>query len=476
MRRDVLTWDAGIKTTKNQELQAHFLFGDLYYKTPGALTQMEYDQDLRSARPVTAASPSADQARAAIYQKTFLAAFSYETKIDEHWKNTTWVYGAYSQMRNPNFRNYSRTTEPHFGGRTLFQYSKQLSKTLLTVNGGAEFQQSFNTQRVYGNKNGQPDSLQTDDEIYNNQGFIFLQGNAEVPGGWILTGGASINKLGLDFTRLSEVPSVTDDRNFNYEVTPRFALLKKINERVSVYGSIARGFSAPTAGEILPSTDNFNTTLQAESGIDYELGTRGSLQGNKIYFDINAFFYRLKNAIVQRRDATGADYFENAGSAAQNGLETYLSYQLIHDELHFFNHIFLYASDTWNDFHYREFKQVDNDYTGNQLPGVASQTVAAGIDATTKAGLYAHATFFYSSRIALNDANTDYANPYNLLGLRIGYKRSLSKKIRLEIFAGAENILNEKYSLGNDINAAGGRYYNAAPGRNYDAGLILQYR
>ena len=476
MRRDVLTWDAVVKANEKQQLQAHFLFADLYYQTPGALNKTEYDKNARSARPAAGTFPSADQAQAAIYQKTFLAGFSYETKINTEWKNTNYVYGAYSQLRNPNFRNYSRTSEPHFGGRTIFQFNKQLKNTLLTLNGGAEFQQSFNTQRVYDNNKGNTGTLQTDDEMYNTQGFIFLQANAEFLHGWIVTAGGSINKQELNFKRLSTTPPVTDNRDFDNEISPRLALLKKINKKISVYGSVARGFSAPTTSEVLPSTNEFNTTLQAESGVDYELGARGNLLNNKLYFDINAFFYQLKNAIVQRRDASGGDYFDNAGSAKQNGIETYLSYEAINNELHFFNHILLYASSTINDFHYKNFKQVDNDYSGNQLPGIAPQTIAGGIDVNTKAGLYANATFFYSSRIALNDANSAYASPYNLLGLRLGYKKDVSKKIRLEIFAGAENILNEKYSLGNDINAAGGRYYNAAPGRNYNAGLIFRYQ
>jgi iron complex outermembrane receptor protein len=61
------------------------------------------------------------------------------------------------------------------------------------------------------------------------------------------------------------------------------------------------------------------------------------------------------------------------------------------------------------------------------------------------------------------------------LGLRIGYKNYLSKQICLEIFAGAENIFNEKYSLGNDINAFGGRYYNVAEGRNFYTGMIFKF-
>ncbi len=476
MRRDVLTWDALMKSNDKMELQAHFLYGDLYYQTPGALTKKEYNINSKAARPAVGAFPDADKSKAAIYQKTFLAGFSLEQKLNDSWKNTTSIYGAYSQMRNPSFRNYGRTSEPHFGGRTVFQFNKQFNTTLLTLNAGAEMQQSFNTQRIYNNKDGETDSLQTDDEIYNNQGFIFLQANAELVNGWNFTAGASINRLSLNFRRLSVLPPAVDKRNFNNEITPRFAVLKKLNNYISAYACIARGFSAPTTAEILPSINVFNTTLQAESGIEYEFGVRGSLLKKKLYFDINAFFYKLKNAIVQRRDASSADFFENAGSAKQNGLETLLTYELINNELQFFNHFFIHASDTWNNFHYDVFKQLNNDYSGKKLPGVASQTVAAGFDVSTKPGIYANTTFFYSGPIAMNDANSEYATAYNLLGMRIGYKYRLAKKFQWEIFTGTENIFNEKYSLGNDINATGGRYYNAAPGRNYYAGIILQYK
>ena len=178
---------------------------------------------------------------------------------------------------------------------------------------------------------------------------------------------------------------------------------------------------------------------------------------------------------MQRQDANGADFFDNAGSAKENGLETFISYEVINIPVQFFNRVSIHVSDTWNNFHYDVFKQLSNDYSKNKLPGVAPQTVATGIDINTKIGLYINTNFFYSERTALNDANSAYASDYSLLGARLGYRFSISKKIRWELFAGAENIFDEKYSLGNDINAAAGRYYNLAPGRNYYAGLVFDF-
>ena len=62
-----------------------------------------------------------------------------------------------------------------------------------------------------------------------------------------------------------------------------------------------------------------------------------------------------------------------------------------------------------------------------------------------------------------------------LFGGKIGYKTNASGKINLSVFAGVDNAFNAKYSLGNDINAAAGRYYNAAAGVNYFAGLTISF-
>jgi len=58
---------------------------------------------------------------------------------------------------------------------------------------------------------------------------------------------------------------------------------------------------------------------------------------------------------------------------------------------------------------------------------------------------------------------------------KVGYKISMQENFQLELFGGSQNIFDETYSLGNDINAAGGRYYNAAPGRNYYVGVAIRF-
>jgi iron complex outermembrane receptor protein len=134
----------------------------------------------------------------------------------------------------------------------------------------------------------------------------------------------------------------------------------------------------------------------------------------------------------------------------------------------------VWSSYALHDFHYGSFKQVTEDFSKNQLPGTAPNVVVAGLDLTSKSGCYLNVTYNYTDKIALNDANSASASSYHLLGARLGFKKEIKKKIGAEIFAGADNIFDTKYSLGNDINAAAGRYYNVAPGRNYYAGIVFR--
>ncbi len=476
MERKTVSWDGMARVGKKGALRAHFLQGDLYYQTPGALTQAEYDANPKAARPRVGTTPGAEEAQAAITQKLYIAGFSYSNNWNQHWQSISTLYGAYSKLENPTTRNYERRTEPHYGSRNVLQYSGNINQSKITVVGGFELQQQFSASRVYGNRQGNPDTLQSDNEITNNSEFGFLQGTLELKKGWIITGGASLNLLHVQITRLS-VPVSDQKKTYNNEVAPRIAILKKITPLISVYGSISRGFSPPTSAEILPSTGVISAGLQAEKGWNYEAGARGNVLGGKLYFDINAFYFGLLNTLAQRRDITGGDFFVNSGSTDQHGVESFLSYRITDKSDPLFDNLKIWVSHSFSDFHYKHFEKIaadTADYSGKRLPSVPRNYVAAGVDCILKAGAYANITYYYSDPVALNDANTAMAGSYNLLGARIGYRKIISKNISGDLFAAADNIFNIKYSLGNDINAVGGRYFNAAPGRNYSAGISVR--
>lgn len=475
MRRDIGTWESVLKVSDKQTLHAYMSYSDLYYQTPGGLNLAQYNANPKQARPAAGPYPGAAQAKAAIYQKTFLTGFSNDYQLNDNWHNTTSLYGSYTDFTNPGIRVFEYRKEPHFGGRSVFEFKKKINQTDFQLDFGTEAQKGFFNTRDYGNKLGVADSLQSDDNLNNWQYLFFAQANFELPHGWTITGGASLNKSSIQDVNLSARPSTTQERIFKNQLAPHLAVLKQLKKNVSAYASIARGFSPPTVSEVLRSDGLFGTNLQPEDGMDYELGLKGTLLHNKLYFDVSGFVFDLKNTIVQRIDAGGVYYYVNAGSTKQKGVETYTSYQLVDKPTHFIKAAKVFASYAWHDFHYGNFKQVNDDFSKNRLPGASPNVVVAGLDINSNPGIYLNVTYNYTDKIALNDANSAYAPSYNLLGARLGYKKNFCKKIGVEIFAGADNIFDTKYSLGYDINAAVGRYYNAAPGRNYYAGVAFSF-
>ena len=475
MKRKMFSYEGKVKAGTKDELNVFFLYGDLYYQTPGGLNKTQYDNNPTAARPAAGIFPGAVQAQAAIYQETFLAGFSNEYQFTSRLKNTTSLYGAFTQVENPAIRNFEKRNEPHGGGRTVFSYTADINQSKLNVVVGGELQKGFSNIKVYRNNQGVSDSLQTDDEVNNFQYFFFAQAELEVKGGWIFTAGASLNKSNVEFSRVSSVPPTIQKRKYSNEIAPRVSLLKKITADVAVYASISKGFSPPTIAELLPSTSVINTSLEAEDGTNYELGVRGSFLRDKIFIDINAFHFSLNNTLAQRRDASGADYFENAGSTRQRGIETNVIWQPLRQSEHVITDLKVFISHTWHHFIYKDYKQVTTDLSGKKLPSVAPHVIAGGFDITSRPGFYTNINYYYSDPIPLNDANTDIASSFNLLGARLGYRKTFNSIFRLDVFAAIDNIFDTRYSLGNDINAAAGRYYNAAPGINYSGGVSLRY-
>jgi len=61
-----------------------------------------------------------------------------------------------------------------------------------------------------------------------------------------------------------------------------------------------------------------------------------------------------------------------------------------------------------------------------------------------------------------------------LIQLKLSYNLN-SHNTKIQFYGGVDNLLNQLYSLGNDINAAGKRFYNPAPNRNLFIGTTIQF-
>jgi len=473
-RKDNASFVSQLKISEKQLLTTSVLFTDLRYETPGGLNKNEFLANPRQSRPAAGGLPSADQAKAAIFQKTFLAGINQQYFFGGGFKNSTSLYGSYANIKNPTFRNYERRTEPGYGGRTVFTYEKKMDDTKLQLVAGGEWQEGFFNTLVSKNKQGNQDSVQTNDDIRFTALSGFAQADISIKDDWFITAGASINSSKVNVTRVSKYPVVTQRRTYKNEWSPRLAIQKKIGSNHSVFASVSKGFSPPSIAEVLPSTGVISTFLEAEQGTNYELGARSVLFSGRLRLDATLFYFKLNNALVVRKDSSNADYYVNAGDIKQKGIELNIDYTLPFYG-GFLDYFTLQGAYTYSDFSYGTFKKDTVNYGGRQVPGVGKNTISVLADIQSKKGIYINVTYYYASKIFLDDANSASANPYHLLGSRLGWKSSAKNKWRFNVYAGVDNLLDETYSLGNDINAMNGRFYNAAAKRNYYAGLSIQY-
>lgn len=480
MRRDNFSWQSSVKLSDKQQLTASLLFTDMYYQTPGALTLAEFTADPKQARPAGGGFPSAVNAKAAIYQKNITAGFTNVYQVNTSLKNSTTLYGAFAQIKNPAIRNYERRSEPSFGGRTLFIYTKKertagSGQNIFQFVGGSEFQQGYFNTQVSKNKNGNPDTLQTNDDINYTVYNFFLQGDINLQEKWFINAGLSLNRSKVGFSRLNSYPVIRQNRAYQNELAPRLSLKTIITSDLSAKATISRGFSPPTIAELLPSTGMISTDLEAEYGWNYEMTILYDLFKRRLNLEATVFNFKLNNALVQRRDLSGADYFVNAGDVKQTGIELNADFFYSYLKTNFVDHFRIAAAYTYNHFRYGNFVKGTDDFSGKTVPSVPANSFSLLGDLFIKNGAYINTTYYAASKIFLNDANTAVASGYHLLGVRAGWSKTLNKKYKLNFYAGADNLLNEHYSLGNDINAAANRFYNAAPERNYYFGSSFQW-
>jgi len=475
MQKDVLNWRASYFVSPLRTINISTLYSDLHYQTPGGLNQAQFEKDPSLARQATPTLRSALQQKAGIYQKLFNLGVSQEYKINKRWSSVTAIYGTISNLRNPFITNYEIRDEQTFGGRTRMNYDFSLGQFKSRWITGLEWQKSAWVIRNFGNNLGKIDTLQSNDNVAAWTYFAFTQVETELPQNFILTIGGSYNRFKYDFVRLSDAPKIKEISSLlPAAFLPRIALLKKI-DNLSIFASIGSGFSPPTVSEYISGYQgiNFVPTLVPEKGQNYEVGIRGNLLRKKLNFDLTAYSFHLKNTIVRRTDDAGREIFTNQGRTLQKGLEVALNYNIISDDKSFVQELRAFSAYTLADYKFVDYLQLKNDYSGNKLTGVPPHTFILGLDVRSKIGIYINSTFNFTDKIPLNDANSIDAKSYRLLIGKIGYRKTF-KKIAIDMYVLGDNLLDETYSLGNDINALGNRFFNAAPPRNWQTGLSIQ--
>ncbi len=457
--------------SKRNSLKALVFYSDLFYQTPGGLTKQQYDADPAQARPATPTLPGAVTQRAAVYNKMFFGGITHTASINNFLDHVIAVFGSTVDFKNPFITNYEIRKEDTYGARTYFMLNNNRSNTSIKLEYalGAEWQQTRSSINNYTNNQGNKGTLIAAGNIISRQHFIFNRLKADIDHKLIAEAGLSINFYRYRFKDSSQLSN-----NFKPQWMPRLALSYAATNKLTLRSSVSRGYSPPTTAEIRPSDNNIYTGLQPETGVNIEFGARYFAVANRFWADLSVYNYRLKNAIVRQQNSTGVEFFVNAGGTDQTGIELQASYMIIGpaQKNKFIKKLQVNNSSTYNHFKFRDYIIGTTNYSGNYITGVPKYNFVSSVLLELRGANYLFIQHTYTTELPVNDANTVFADHYNLLQLKLGHSFFLHWG-KMELYAGIDNLLNQRYSLGNDLNAAGNRFYNAAPLRNYFAGILF---
>ncbi|WP_395742005.1 TonB-dependent receptor family protein [Prosthecobacter sp.] len=227
------------------------------------------------------------------------------------------------------------------------------------------------------------------------------------------------------------------DRLEAWGFSPKLGLLYEVDPKTQIYFNASRSFEPPTMGEATPAGTGL-LQLKPQTATTLELGTRG--QRERVSWDFSYYYAWVERELL----ALGSPILTptttvNAGKTIHQGVEFALNVDLLRNLAVSSDHLMLNQNFLWNDFRFNG----DAAYGSRLLPGYSPVYYRAQLLYQHPSGFYGGPTLEWSPfRYAADLARTTFADPYALLGLKVGYRT----KKGLSVYFEARNLTNEIYS------------------------------
>jgi iron complex outermembrane recepter protein len=267
-----------------------------------------------------------------------------------------------------------------------------------------------------------------------------------------------------------------DSGEARYSATlPVAGLMYEWTQQLHVYTAVGRGFETPTFNELAyrpDGTAGLNFALRPSRSDNLELGIKGrSPAGRALRSEWSAALFQTQteDEIVTQTNTGGRSTFQNAGATRRRGLE--LAWSAASGPAWKFH-----LAQTWLDARYRDAFATCSATpcavptqlipAGNRIPGIAQSIAAAEIAWEPARGWRGGAELRRSSRVYVNDINSEAAPAFTTLALHAGYAFE-SRGWILVAHARVDNVLDRRYAGSVIVNEGNGRFYEPAPGRSY---------
>lgn len=411
---------------------------------------------------------------------------SYTNAFSEDFRNTTSLFVSFRNGYEPRPFDILKEERISAGIRTQFNWNTKILALPSEISFGVAYYNEWyetgtfaNLYRDFPDQGSVLGGRLSSNEQQRNFANYFTQITTNLTENWILETGFNINSTRYSLTDLFTEDAVdqTGAYRFNTIFSPRIATSYQVATGKNIFASVSHGFSTPTVAETLQPDGQINTNLKPEVGTNYEIGLKANWFNNKLYTEISAYTIRVSDLLVANRIAEDQYVGINAGKTNHNGVELLVRYQMILKNGLVVKPFF---SSAINYFEFGEFTNDGTNFSGNKLPGIPKYTTNLGVDFRTKKGITFSANWRSVGQVPFDDANSGFAEAYDLVNLKASNTLLVAKNINLNFYGGINNVLDEKYASSILTNAVGfggnaPRYFYPGNPRNYYGGMQLNY-
>jgi len=349
-----------------------------------------------------------------------------------------------------------------FGGGTLRVFhDAALAGRPLRLVAGVEYERMNERRRGYENNDGAAGALKRDEDDVVSSTGLYVQGDWRFAERWSVLAGLRNTQVDFKSTDHYVTGANPDDSGAqDYgDTTPVVGLLYQIDAQASLYANYGQGFETPTFAELAYRNGGtgLNFALEPAESRHVEAGLKTVRPG---LGRLNAALFRVRtsNEIVVDQSSGGRTTYRNAGGTTRRGLELLV-------ETLGSGPFEARAAYTWLSATYDADSGAAS--AGNVLPGVPEeQLYVEGAWRHAPTGFRLGLELLHRSRVAVNDANSEYALPFTVVNAIAGFEQR-GPRWRITEFLRVDNVADEDYVGAVIVNDANGRYYEPSPGRNF---------
>lgn len=243
---------------------------------------------------------------------------------------------------------------------------------------------------------------------------------------WLTTGLAAI------YTRRESAVTYPDSGGKvsmgDWDYAPRLGMRYQLTPDVQLFGNLSRSVEGPHPWSMIYSSNQFfpagsgvstgaqrvPVKLQNQTATILELGGRGDSSLGQ--WSLAWYYAQVRHELLSvLPDANATTPYElNASPTVHQGVEASLQSTLWS---HQGGELSLRQAYTFSDFHYRD----DDRFGDNRLPGLPMHYYQGELRYDWPQGFFAAVDTQLVSKVAVDYANSYYADPYALLGATLGY-------------------------------------------------------